>query len=104
MTDQAFDFGIVGGGVVGCAVARRLALAGASVVLIEKGADILSGASKANSAILHTGFDADPGSLEHACIRTGNAEYHEIHARLNLPLIEAGAMVVAWSELLPCSS
>lgn len=98
VTDQAFDFGIVGGGVVGCAIARRLALAGASVVLVEKGADILSGASKANSAILHTGFDADPGTLEHACVRAGYAEYRAIHAGLNLPVVETGALVVAWSQ------
>ena len=51
------DVAIIGGGVVGCAVARRMALEGASVVLVEKGADILGGASKGNSAILHTGFD-----------------------------------------------
>ena len=58
------DIAVIGGGVVGCAVARRVALAGASVVLLEKASDILSGASKGNSAILHTGFDAREGSLE----------------------------------------
>jgi glycerol-3-phosphate dehydrogenase len=61
-----YDVAVVGGGVIGCAMARRFALAGASVVLVEKGSDILSGASKANSAILHTGFDAPPESLEHS--------------------------------------
>lgn len=88
----------MGGGVVGCAVARRLTLAGASVVLVEKGPDILSGASKANSAILHTGFDAEHGTLEHACIRAGYTEYLAIRGRMNLPLLETGAMVVAWSD------
>ena len=48
------DVAIIGGGVVGCAVARRMALEGASTVLVEKEADILGGASKGNSAILHT--------------------------------------------------
>ena len=52
------DVAIIGGGVVGCAVARRLSLAGISVGLLEKASDILDGASKGNSAILHTGFDA----------------------------------------------
>lgn len=79
-------------------MARRLALAGASVVLVEKGPDILSGASKANSAILHTGFDAEPGTLEHACIRAGYTEYLAIRERMNLPLLETGALVVAWSD------
>ena len=48
------DVAIIGGGVVGCAVARRMALEGASTVLVEKGADILGGASKGNSAILQS--------------------------------------------------
>lgn len=93
-----YDFAIVGAGVVGCAIARRFTLEGARVILIEKAADILDGASKANSAILHTGFDAPVGSLEAACIARGYAEYLEIHQRLNLPLIECGALVLAWNE------
>ena len=59
---------------------------------------MLAGASKGNSALLHTGFDAPPGSLELACMRAGYAEYLAIRERLNLPLLETGAMVVAWSE------
>ena len=59
MLDHAqFDVVVIGAGVVGCAVARRFTLEGAHVAVLEKGADILDGASKANSAILHTGFDA----------------------------------------------
>ncbi|MCP4978961.1 MAG: FAD-dependent oxidoreductase, partial [Gammaproteobacteria bacterium] len=94
-----FDIVIVGSGVVGCAMARRFSLEGASVLVIEKEVDILDGASKANSAILHTGFDAPPpGSQEHACIVDGYNEYLDIHSRLNLPLLECGAMVLAWND------
>lgn len=93
-----FDVAIIGAGVVGCAIARRFALAGAHVVLIEKAPDILDGASKGNSAILHTGFDAPPGSLEHRCIQAGHEEYMAIHERLGLPVIRSGALVIAWSE------
>lgn len=96
--DKLFDVAIVGAGVVGCALARRFARRGHAVVLIEKGADILSGASKANSAILHTGFDAPEGSLELRCMQEGYAEYLALRAPLNLPLLETGAMVVAWNE------
>ncbi len=92
-----FDVAVIGAGVVGCAVARRFALAGAKVVLIEKGADILSGASKANSAILHTGFDAPPGSLELDLVRAGRAEYLQIREDLGLPLLTTGALVCAWT-------
>lgn len=95
---EVFDAAIIGGGVVGCAIARRLTLEGWRVVLVEKAHDILDGASKGNSAILHTGFDAPTGSLEARCIADGYAEYRSIHQRLGLPLIEAGALVLAWTE------
>lgn len=93
-----FDVAVIGGGVVGCAILRELALGGANAVLLEKGADILSGASKGNSALLHTGFDAPSGSLELQCMRAGYQAYLNIRNRLNLPLIETGAIVVAWNE------
>jgi glycerol-3-phosphate dehydrogenase len=92
-----FDIAVIGAGVVGCAVFRDFALAGLRVALIERGADILSGASKANSALLHTGFDAIPGTLEAACVRAGHARYTALHRQLGLPLLETGAIVVAWS-------
>ncbi len=93
-----YDVAVVGGGVVGCAVARRFVLEGAKVLLLEKGADILSGASKGNSAILHTGFDAPPDSLELACMQAGYTEYMDIRERLRLPVLETGAIVAAWNE------
>jgi glycerol-3-phosphate dehydrogenase len=95
---MTFDVAIIGAGVVGCAIARRFTLEGARVVLIEAGADILSGASKANSAILHTGFDAPPDSLELQCIRDGHAEYLALRDAFHLPLLKTGALVVAWNE------
>ena len=98
LPDETFDVAIVGGGVVGCAMARRFTLEGARVVLLEKASDILDGASKANSAILHTGFDAPPGSLELACIQAGYREYLDIHETMGLPLERTGAYVVAWTE------
>ena len=79
-------------------MARRLTLDGARVVVLEKAPDILAGASKANSAILHTGFDAPPGSLEHSAVQAGYDEYRRVHRKLNLPLRETGALVTAWTE------
>ncbi len=97
-TQQIYDVLIVGAGVVGCAVARRFALEDQRVILVERTADILEGASKGNSAILHTGFDAPPDSVEQACIADGYREFREIHGKFNLPLLETGAMVLAWDE------
>ena len=93
----AFDIAVIGAGVVGCAMARRFALAGAAVAVFEKAADILDGASKANSAILHTGFDAPTGSLEQSLVRRGYRAYEKLHASFGLPLKRSGALVVAWT-------
>ncbi|MFT5113571.1 MAG: glycerol-3-phosphate dehydrogenase [Parasphingorhabdus sp.] len=98
LSDRHFDIVVVGSGVVGCAMARRFTLEGADVLVLEKATDILDGASKGNSAILHTGFDAEPGSLEQDCIRTGYEEYLQIKAELNLPVLKSGALVVAWNK------
>ncbi|KAF1030106.1 MAG: putative protein MG039 [Pseudomonas sp.] len=95
---DVYDVAIIGAGVVGCAMARRFTLEGARVLLLEKGSDILSGASKGNSAILHTGFDAPTGSVELECMKAGYQEYLEMHGQMNLPLLKTGALVVAWND------
>ena len=97
MAPERFDVAIIGAGVVGCAMARRLTLDGAKVVVLEKAVDVLDGASKANSAILHTGFDAPPGSLEQQCIARGYAEYLEVSKTLGLSILKSGALVLAWN-------
>lgn len=84
--------------MVGCAIFRRLAMAGLKPILVEAAADILDGASKGNSALLHTGFDAPEDSIELSCMQAGYREYMAIKDRLNLPLVESGALVVAWDE------
>jgi glycerol-3-phosphate dehydrogenase len=95
---DVYDVVIIGAGVVGCAIARRFTLEGARVAIVERARDILDGASKANSAILHTGFDAPAGSLELSCLRDGYREYMDIHRDLGLPLEKTGAHVVAWTD------
>jgi glycerol-3-phosphate dehydrogenase len=97
-SEPCYDIAVIGGGVVGCALLRRFSLGGLRCVLLERGPDILSGASKGNSAILHTGFDAPSGSIELACMQRGYQEYLRIREGLNLPLVETGAHVVAWTE------
>ncbi len=94
---MTFDLAVIGGGVVGCALFRRFALGGLKTVLLERAPDILAGASKANSAMLHTGFDAPTGSIEQVCIKAGHAEYLAIRGPLNLPLLESGGLMAAWT-------
>lgn len=94
---ERFDVAVIGAGVTGVATARRLALGGRRILALEKAADILSGASKANSALLHTGFDAPEGSLELHCVQQGYTEYMALHQTMNLPVRKTGAMVIAWT-------
>ena len=98
MAAERYDIAVIGAGVIGCAIARAFTLDGAKVVVLEKAADVLDGASKGNSAILHTGFDAPEGSLEQRCVAAGHAEYLSIREGLGLPLDPCGALVLAWSE------
>ena len=95
---ERYDIAVIGGGVVGLAILRRLAMAGLKCLLLERGPDILSGASKGNSALLHTGFDAPPKSLELQCVKAGYDEYLAIRQKLNLPLLETSAVIVGWTE------
>ena len=62
---------------------------------MERGRDILSGASKGNSAILHTGFDTNPETLEFECLQVGRAEYLRIMKDMNLPILETSAILLA---------
>lgn len=95
--DESHDAIVIGAGVVGCAMARRFALEGAKVLVVERSGDILDGASKGNSAILHTGFDEVTNSIEHQCVTSGYQEFMEIHEKLSLPVLKTGALVIAWT-------
>src|SRR6476619_3690506 len=92
-----YDIAIVGAGVVGAAIARELAQYEVSCVLLDAADDVGTGTSKANTAILHTGFDATPGSLEARLVRRGHALLMEHGPRLGIPIERTGALLVAWT-------
>jgi glycerol-3-phosphate dehydrogenase len=92
-----FDVAVVGGGVVGCAVARELTRYGASCVLIEAGPDVGAGTSKANTAILHTGFDAKPGTIEAKLVARGYGLLSAYAEQVGIPAERTGALLVAWN-------
>ena len=97
MKEQVYDVVVVGGGVVGCAVARELSGYQLSVGLIEAKADVGDGTSKANTAILHTGFDAAPGTLESRLVPRGYELLSAYAAETGIPVEGTGAVLVAWS-------
>jgi glycerol-3-phosphate dehydrogenase len=92
-----FDVAIAGAGAVGCAVARDLSLRGARCVLIEAAADVGAGTSKANTAILHTGYDAKPGTVEAGLVARGYELLSEYAAQVGIPTARLGALMVAWN-------
>lgn len=95
---MSYDIAIIGGGVVGCAVARELAGYDLSVALIEARGDVGDATSKANTAILHTGFDAVPGSLESTMVARGY-ELLSVYAKATgIPVEHTGALLVAWDS------
>ncbi|HEX4657457.1 MAG TPA: NAD(P)/FAD-dependent oxidoreductase [Streptosporangiaceae bacterium] len=93
----AADVAIVGAGVVGTAIARELSRYQLSVVLLDAANDVGTGTTKANTAILHTGFDAVPGSMESRMLRRGSALLRDYAARAGIPVERTGALLVAWT-------
>jgi len=91
------DVAIIGAGVVGTAIARTLACHDVTCVLIDGAADVGTGSSKANTAILHTGFDTVPGSLESRLLRRGSALLRDYAGRAGIPVEHTGALLVAWT-------
>ena len=92
------DVAVIGAGVVGCAVARELSGREVSVALIDARDDVGDATSKANTAILHTGFDATPGSLESTLVARGYALLSAYAQEVGIPVERTGALLVAWSS------
>jgi glycerol-3-phosphate dehydrogenase len=91
------DVAVIGAGVVGAAITRALALQDVSCVLIDAANDVGAGTSKANTAILHTGFDTVPGSLESRLLRRGCELLREYARGAGIPVERTGALLVAWT-------
>lgn len=92
---QTYDVIVIGGGVVGCLIARWLSRYDLQILLIEKEADIGMGASSANSAIVHAGYDPVPGTLKAALNVQANPMWDNLAGELNFPFERRGDYVVA---------
>ncbi|MBE5735840.1 MAG: NAD(P)/FAD-dependent oxidoreductase [Clostridiales bacterium] len=89
-----YDYIIVGGGVIGCSILNKLTRLNKKCLLIEKGSDVAVGTSKANSGIVHAGFDAMPGTLK-ATLNVKGAKVFEARCKeLSVPYVKNGAIVV----------
>jgi glycerol-3-phosphate dehydrogenase len=95
--DDDADVLIVGAGVVGTAIARTLAGYQLSIVLVDAAVDVGTGTSKANTAILHTGFDTEPGSRESQLLCRGSRLLGDYAGLAGIPVERTGALLVAWN-------
>lgn len=92
------DIIIIGAGVIGCAVARELSKYNANTLVIEKNEDVCSGTSKANSGIVHSGYDAHNGTLKARFNIEGNRMMDEVCEELDVPFERIGSLTVCTDE------
>lgn len=92
------DVIVIGAGITGCVTARELSRYNADVLVLEKGNDVASGATKANSGIVHAGFDAHPGTLKARYNVRGAGLFPKMARKLDFPYKENGAMVLNFTE------
>ena len=93
-----YDVIIIGAGVSGAATARELSRYRASICVLEKEEDVCCGASKANSAIVHAGYDAAIGSLKAKLNVRGNEIMGKLSEELDFPFERRGSLVLCLSE------
>lgn len=93
-----YDAVIIGGGAVGCAVARWLSRYRLRICLLERGEDVCMGTSKANSAICHAGFDAPVGSAKARFNVEGSRMMEALSRQLDFPYRRCGALVLCFNE------
>ena len=84
------DIIIIGAGVAGCACARELSRYSADILVLDKAEDVCCGTSKANSAIVHAGYDAPEGSLMAKLNVEGNRMMAELSRELDFPFRQIG--------------
>ena len=90
-----FHVAIVGGGVIGSAIAWELSKYKLDTVVFEKGSDVCSGTSKANSGVIHSGINSSPNSLKARFCVEGNKLFHSLSEELSVPIKWTGKYIIA---------
>lgn len=96
--NKTYDILIIGGGAVGCAVARELSRYALSIALVEKEWDVAAGASGRNSAVVHAGFNNRPGSLMARLCVEGSRGFAAACRELDVPYQKTGKLIVAFDQ------
>lgn len=95
---KQYDAVVIGGGILGCFVARNLRRWNISVLLLEKEEDVCKGITRANSAIVYAGYDNKPGSLKAELTVRGNANMTSLCEELEVPFSRCGSLLVTYDE------
>ena len=95
---MTFDIIIIGAGVIGCAIARELSMYDYKILVLEKEDDVCSKASKANSGIIHAGYDAKHTTLKARLNLEGNKRMQCLCKELEIPFEQNGSLVVGYEE------
>ena len=93
---EQYDVIVIGAGVIGCAAARYLSRMTKSILVLEKEEDVCSGTSKANSGIVHAGFDAEPGTLKAAMNAEGCKMMPQLSQTLGFQFRQNGSLVLCF--------
>lgn len=93
-----YDVTIIGAGVVGCTAARELSKYNLKICVVEKGSDVAVGTTKANSAIIHAGYDAKPNTLKGRLNAKGNAMFDKLAEELDFPFKRNTSLVLCFDE------
>lgn len=95
---REYDVIIIGAGVSGCAVARELSRTKRRILVLERASDVCEGTSKANSGIVHAGYDAVPGTLKAKLNVLGNEKMDVLSRELDFPFKRNGSLVLCFEE------
>lgn len=97
-SNEVYDVAIVGAGVSGAAIARRLSIYNIRIALLEKETDVSFGTSKANSGIIHGGFHHESDHLKTRLEVQGNLMFDQLQRELHFPFSRCGIVVAAMNE------
>ena len=95
---KQYDAVVIGGGILGCFVARNLRRWNITTLLLEKEDDVCKGITRANSAIVYAGYDNKPGSLKAELTVRGNANMGRLCEELDVPFSRCGSLLVTYDE------
>jgi glycerol-3-phosphate dehydrogenase len=93
-----YDIAIIGGGITGCFIARQLSRYELKTVILEKNSDVADETTKANSGIVHSGYDAKPGTLKAELNRLGNSMFEQVCRDLDVAFKKNGSLTIATND------